>query len=334
MSRIALLDTWTGALRKAYSPVPLGEFGAYSVTLKKGNNTYDTVNFTLEQCPKPPKTPTIDVYVEPCMVPGGEPSDTVWVSLGKLQKGKTYIVEISYYGETISTQKVHADGHTAEFAMPVAGAGDYYTATVSQKWSEDSASIDFSVPPCPPPDPVLTIAGAGGQCVALGGVGTVLVTIGGLVPERTYEVTLWFGDELVGTQYVDYPESESAELTFEVESFGEYTATVVSGIEIMPLVMTSLANYGDYGDYDEYPWPEDGPWFDQSATVTFQAGDECPLPPEPVTPAMAKPLPPKLIETGVAGPGDGSGIIAAVLLLTLGGALVAATQIGRVRRSR
>lgn len=288
---------------------PLSGFGSYTVMLKAGDKTFDTKNFTVKKCPHEPKKPTITVDVEQCVVPGGETPGTVLVSLDKLQKGSVYIVQIEYLGDKVSTQKVHADGHTAQLEMAVAGAGDFYTATVIQKGSKHSASTEFQILPCPPPE--LTISGEGGQCVALGGEGTVIVRVGGMQPEQLYEVNLWFGEELVGTQTVENSESGAAELTFAVMKFGTYMAQVSSVTDMAPAALMMVSETT------------------QSASVEFQAGQGCPV---PATPAMVKTAPPTLAVTGADSPG--STLLAVGLLLALGGAAIAMRQVRRTQHTR
>lgn len=256
-----------------------------------------------------PKPPTISVDPVQCEVPGGEPPATVPVSLGKLKKGQHYTVTVTLDGEQVSQQKFTAEGHTAVLDMPVAGAADGYVATVSQKWSKHEVSTEFDVWPCPPVPVELTISGAAGQCVAVSTPGTALVTVGGLEPDGVYEVSLWFGEELIGTQTIEYPEGASAQLTFSVTQFGEYTAEVVR------------AGGGEMG-LMRVEWPEEPA---QSASVVFVAGEKCPV---PVTPAVV--VTPKLAVTGSETPA--TAMLAGGLLLVLGGGLIVAQRVGRLGR--
>ena len=259
---------------------------------------------------KKPKPPSIEVQVEQCTVPGGEPPATVTVTLGHLKKGNTYTVSVESMGSQVSSQKITAHGSTAYVEMPVSGPGDY-TASVKQKGSKGSASsTEFQVAPCPPPVSELTISGEAGQCVAQGGTGTALVTIGGLTSDGVYVVTLWFGEEMVGTQTVEYPEGASAVLTFAISAFGEYTAQVTTQ-QWMPEYRV------------EVPQPE------QTASVVFTAGEGCPV---PVTPAVLKATPPSLAVTGSGSPD--LALLSGGLLLALGAAMVLGRGIVRMRSSR
>lgn len=258
---------------------------------------------------KKPKPPSIDVQVVQCTVPGGEPPATVTVTLGNLKKWSTYTVTIEYMGSQVSSQKVTAHGSTASVEMPVSGPGDY-TASVKEKGSKGSSSTEFEVAPCPPPVPELTISGEAGECVVAGGTGTALVTIGGLVPDGVYVVTLWFGEEMVGMQTVENPVQPSAVLTFPISAFGDYTAQV-----------TTQQWVPEYRV--ETPQPE------QSASVVFAAGEGCPV---PVTPAVLKPTPPVLAVTGSSS--SDLALLGGGLLLALGAALVLSRGVTRLRSNR
>lgn len=264
-------------------------------------------------CQKPPTPPNISVYVEQCTVPGGEPSGTVLVSLGDLKKGQHYTVMVSQKWKTISSQKIVAYGPTAQLDMAVAGAGDY-SATVTQKGSQLSGSTEFQVLPCPPL-PELAIYGEAGECVVTGGTGTAIVTVTGLLSDGVYVVDLWFGEELVGTQMIEYPEDSSAVLTFEVTEFGDYTAQVTG--ETVMVELSALR-------WKPQPEPEPAP----SASVVFQAGEGCPV---PVTPVV-QPTPPVLAATGADIPIGA--ILAGGFLLALGGAMVLTQRARRLNAER
>lgn len=270
-------------------------------------------------CEKPQTPPSISVTVDQCTVPGGEPSGTVLVTLSDLVRGKHYTVTIFSMGEPVSSEHFVANGSTAQFDMGVPGAGDAYSATVTQKWSELSGSTEFQVLPCPPM-PELTISGEAGQCVVPGGTGTAIVTVGGLVSDGVYTVTLWLGEELVGSQTLEHPEDPGAVLTFDVTKLGDYTAEITGEA----MMATSRTMHG-WPEWPEWPEPQPVP----SASVVFQAGSPCPVPPTPATPALVKAAPPMLAVTGSGAPAGA--LLAGGLLLALGGATVLAQRIRRAQ---
>jgi hypothetical protein len=234
-------------------------------------------------CEKPVSPPTISVTVDQCTVPGSDPSDSVWVSLANLKNGRHYTVTIAYKGDLISSHEFVAEGSTFELDMPVAGEGSEYTATVTEKKSQLSATTEFHVDPCPPLHE-LTISGAGDQCVSKDGFGTVLVTVGGLMPEGSYAVDLWFGDVPVGLKFIEYPESSTVVLPFQVKEFGDYTAEVRSNEPVMqPTVSLQVASVVTAAA--------------TSASVVFAAGEGCPVPVVPAV-VVTKTTTPALAATG------------------------------------
>lgn len=268
-----------------------------------------------------PRAPTIDVAVDQCLASTGTPAGEVMVMLSHLKKGTHYTVRIMLGDDEVSSKKFKADGSSAAFTMSVAGAADGYSATVMSKKSHKSASTMFDVDPCPPPMSDLSISGAGDECVAHGGVGTVLVTASGLRSDDVYNVTLWFDGLPVGMKFIEYPETDSVTLTFQVEAFGEYQAEIVGGIEFEPtMVVTTVAS-----EWEPAP----------SASVFFTAGEACPEGPKPVVKPAEMPKPPMLVETG----GEASDAfaktagltLAGLLLVTLGGALMLRPGTGRER---
>lgn len=261
-----------------------------------------------------PKTPGVSVYVEQCEWHDGEPASSVGVMLSDLQKHKTYYVKVSLNGEVIASEKIVAESSSAELTMPTMGTGSY-TATVTAKKSGLSSSADFEVMPCPAPPSDLGIAGEGEQCVAKGGVGTVLVTISGLQPDDVYSTELWFGHEIVGHKILEYPESSSHTYTFQVKAFGEYTAYVTGGMDIEPSVEYTVASEEEWT-----PQP--------SAMVVFEAGEGCAEPAPPAKKPPTSPTPPALVSAGSAGEPSNAGLLfGAGFMLTMGGALVLARKL-------
>lgn len=132
--------------------------GVYTATLRLGETTVDSAQFTVDECDVPPEPPgpaTVSVAVDQCTVPGGEPAGTATVTLGDLVVGTTYRVRVLSGDAEASSRLVVAAGTTAVVGLTGLVPGSYTVRVDAasdgpvegEPWSVDAV---FAVNACPP----------------------------------------------------------------------------------------------------------------------------------------------------------------------------------------
>lgn len=279
--------------------------GAATITLNEASGdilvavTYDDTDVSEYSSFPPLACPTIDMGVFQCPTIDG--FATLFVDVTGLLEGRDYMVEIAGSDFLYSTT---TEGMTSWWSWVELSPGDY-TVTV---WSEPGegpavgpVQASVTLEPCPA-DVVITIIPRCGSATA----GTLGASLSGLVIGREYTVTVEGADGLI-SEVTFVATSTDVDVTPSTLPPGIYTVTVIdtmsgdsSSEERAALIVETLR------------------WSAEAAIVI--------CPPLPSTGGRTVPA------LAVTGSPAGSPVAAALLLLPLGGLLIAATHVATRRR--
>lgn len=150
-------DTFTATATSKTLSVPLTGAGSYTASLVDTTHEASAVPFTVQLAPCPDR-PTIQLSVSECPAPDSEENDgirAITVTMGDLQAGTSYALNLSDSGGAISTDTFVAGGSSATRTLYVDTAESYTVelalAGGPAMTPADTATI--TVTECPKPEP-------------------------------------------------------------------------------------------------------------------------------------------------------------------------------------